>query len=147
LNVGLSVSRVGGSAQTRAMKQVAGRLRLDLAQFRELAAFAQFGTSDLDRSTVAQLERGQRTTEILKQGQWEPISMEKQVMTLFAVTQGHMDDVTVPQVQSWEKGFVKFMDMNHPEIGAAIAKEKAISDATQTALRSAIADYKKTVSA
>ncbi|MBI4297438.1 MAG: F0F1 ATP synthase subunit alpha [Chloroflexi bacterium] len=144
LNVGLSVSRVGGSAQTRAMKQVAGRLRLDLAQFRELAAFAQFGTSDLDRATVAQLERGQRITEVLKQDQWVPMPMERQVMVLFAVTQGFMDDVPVAKVQAWEAAFHRYMEMNRPELGRKVAQEKALSEETQGVMRKAIEEFKKT---
>ena len=114
MNVGLSVSRVGGAAQSRAMKKVAGRLRLDLAQFRELAAFAQFGTADLDAATRRQLERGQRITEILKQPQYEPASLEQQVSIIYAAISGFMDDVPVANVAEFEAGFHKYMQTNHP---------------------------------
>ncbi|MBI4300474.1 MAG: F0F1 ATP synthase subunit alpha, partial [Chloroflexi bacterium] len=144
INAGLSVSRVGGAAQTRAMKQVAGRLRLDLAQFRELQAFAQFGTSDLDRATRAQLERGLRITEVLKQGQYVPMPVGKEVDILFAVTNGFLDDVAVDKIGAWEEGFQRFMDSNHPDIAKHINDEKVISDSTAEALRSAITEFKKT---
>ena len=108
VNVGLSVSRVGGAAQTKAMKQVAGTLRLDLAQFRELAAFAQFG-SDLDKSTLAQIERGKRMVELLKQGQYVPMSMVEQVTVLFAATQGFIDDIPVESVRKFEEEILRYM--------------------------------------
>ncbi len=146
MNVGLSVSRVGGSAQTKAMKKVAGRLRIDLAQYREMSTFAQFGTQDLDRATKQQLDRGERITEILKQGQYVPMPMEDQVMILYAVTNGHLDDVPVAAIRSTEDAFHRFMETNHPEIGKSIAAEKAISDATEEALQKAIAEFKQTVS-
>ena len=145
LNVGLSVSRVGGKAQTTAMKKVAGALRLDLAQFRELAAFAQFGTGDLDKATLARLQRGQRITEILKQPQYEPMPLEKQVMVLYAVTNGHMDDVPVEKVKDFEIAFYRFMDSSHPEVGRAIAQEKKISPSVEEDLKAAIQEFKKTV--
>ncbi|MDP2936458.1 MAG: F0F1 ATP synthase subunit alpha [Dehalococcoidia bacterium] len=145
LNVGLSVSRVGGKAQTTAMKKVAGALRLDLAQFRELAAFAQFGTGDLDKATLARLQRGQRITEILKQPQYEPMPLEKQVMVLYAVTNGHMDDVPVEKVKDFEIAFYRFMDSSHPEVGRAIAQEKKISPSAEDGLKAAIQEFKKTV--
>src|SRR5579883_993818 len=116
VNTGLSVSRVGGSAQTRAMRQVAGSLRLDLAQFRELAAFAQF-SSDLDKATQNRIERGRRVQEILKQPQYQPVPVEKQVMIIFAATNGYLDDVPVDKVSDWETAFYRYMDANHPEIG------------------------------
>ena len=119
INVGLSVSRVGSSAQTPAMKQVAGSLRLDLAQFRELAAFAQF-SSDLDRATKARIDRGQRLTEILKQPQYRPVPVEKQVMIIFAATNGYLDSTPVDKVGEWEAAFYRYMDANHPEIGQEI---------------------------
>jgi F-type H+-transporting ATPase subunit alpha len=119
INVGLSVSRVGSSAQTRAMKQVAGSLRLDLAQFRELAAFAQF-SSDLDKATKARIDRGQRLTEILKQPQYRPVPVEKQVMIIFAATNGYLDSTPVDKVTEWEAAFYRYMDANHPEVGQAI---------------------------
>jgi len=145
LNVGISVSRVGGAAQTRAMKQVAGRLRLDLSQFRELAAFAQFGASDLDASTRAQLDRGQRIVEVLKQAQYVPMPLEKQVQILFAVVNGHMDQVPIDKVEAFERAFQRYMDTAHPEINERIAKEKALSDETTQVLRQAIEDFKKNV--
>jgi F-type H+-transporting ATPase subunit alpha len=145
LNVGISVSRVGGKAQTRAMRQVAGKLKLDMAQFRNLAAFAQFA-SELDRTTRAQLELGLRITEVLKQPQFQPVPLEKQVMILFAVTNGYLEDVPVERVQQWEAEFYRFMDSAHPEIGRTILQEKALSDDTIAALRAAIEAFKRTVS-
>src|SRR5437762_1267687 len=121
IKVGLSVSRVGSSAQSRAMKQVAGSLRLDLAQFRELAAFAQF-SSDLDRATKARIDRGQRLTEILKQPQYRPVPVEKQVMIIFAATNGYLDSTPVDKVGEWEAAFYRYMDANHPEIGQEIVE-------------------------
>ena len=143
INSGLSVSRVGGSAQIKAMKQVAGTLRLDLAQYRELAAFAQFA-SDLDKATKAQLDRGQRLTELLKQGQYSPLSVEKQVMALYLGTKGYLDDVAVKDVVRCEKEFLGFMDTAHPEIGADILSNKKITDDTEAALKKAIAEFKDT---
>ena len=146
MNVGLSVSRVGGSAQTKAVKKVTGRLRLDLAQYREMSTFAQFGTADLDRATRAQLELGQRITEVLKQTQYAPVPLEKQVMILYAVTNGYLDDVPVNSVSSAEHEFHRFMETNHPEIGKAIASEKDLSGDTEEALKKAITEFKQTVS-
>ncbi len=146
MNVGLSVSRVGGSAQTKAMKKVAGRLRIDLAQYREMATFAQFGTADLDKTTRAQLDRGQRTTEVLKQPQYVPMSLEKQVMILYAVTNGYLDDVPVDKISPLEEAFLRFMESNHPGVGKAIASEKALSDKTEEALKNAITQFLPTVS-
>jgi F-type H+-transporting ATPase subunit alpha len=145
LNVGLSVSRVGGNAQTRAMRQVAGRLRLDLAQYRELAAFAQFGASDLDRATRAQLERGQRITEVLKQPQYAPMPIEKQVMILYAVVNGYLDDVPVDRVKAFEDSFHRFMESAHPQIGEKIISEKVLSAETEEVLKAAIVEFKQTV--
>ncbi|MBX6771553.1 MAG: F0F1 ATP synthase subunit alpha [Chloroflexi bacterium] len=145
VNVGLSVSRVGSAAQIRAMKQVAGRLRLDYAQYRELAAFAQFG-SDLDKATQAQLERGARITEIFKQPQYEPMPVAQQVASIWAVTNGYMDDVPVARIREFESGFLKFLTSNHPEILQTIETEKALSDATIEALKRAIGEFKQTVS-
>jgi F-type H+/Na+-transporting ATPase subunit alpha len=145
LNVGISVSRVGGAAQIRAMRQVAGRLRGDLAQFRELQAFAQFG-SDLDRVTKAQIDRGQRITEVLKQPQYQPMVVEKQVMIIYAVTSGFLDDVPVDRVRAFETAFHRFMESTHPEIGEAIARDKKMSDETIEALRAAIQEFKNTTS-
>ncbi len=143
LNVGLSVSRVGSSAQTKAMKQVAGRLRLELAQYRALAAFAQFGTSELDQATRDQLERGRRVTEILKQGQYSPMEIEKQVMILYAAINGYLDDVAVEQLTAFEADFHRFMESGHHEIGVTIAREKDISAETEDALKAAIEEFKR----
>ncbi len=143
LNVGLSVSRVGGDAQTRAMRKVAGRLRLDLAQYRSLAAFAQFGTSELDQATRDQLERGRRITEVLKQGQYSPMSMEQQVIILFAAINGYLDDVPIDKLAAFEADLHKSMEISHKDVCSAIAKEKDISAATETALRAAIDAFKQ----
>ncbi len=143
LNIGLSVSRVGSAAQTKAMKQVSGRLRLELAQYGELSAFAQFGTAELDKATRAQLERGQRITEILKQLQYVPVSLEKQVMILYAAINGYTDDVAVDKVVVFETDFHRFMGANHPEIGETIAREKEITAETEEALKAAILEFKQ----
>ncbi len=145
LNVGLSVSRVGSAAQTRGMKQVAGRLRLELAQYRELAAFAQFGTSELDQATRDQLERGRRITEVLKQGQYSPMSVEKQVMMMYVAINGYLDDIAVDRAGAFETDFHRFMEANHPEIGGAIDKEKDISAETEEALKAAILEFKQSM--
>jgi len=141
VNAGISVSRVGGNAQIKAMKQVAGRLRLDLAQYRELEAFAQFG-SDLDAATQRQLARGQRTVEILKQPQYQPMPVEQQIMIIFAVTNGLLDDVDVKELRVWEQGFHAYVAAQHPEIGEEIRTKKALSDDLQGRLRKAIEEYK-----
>ncbi len=143
LNVGISVSRVGGKAQVKAMRQVAGKLKLEMAQYRELAAFAQFG-SDLDRATRAQLERGMRIQEVLKQPQYEPVPLDHQVMILFAVTNNYLDDVPVEKVREFEMAFRRFMDTRHPEVGQAIMRDLALSDMTIQQLRSAIEEFKAT---
>ena len=142
VNAGISVSRVGGSAQIKAMKKVAGRLRLDLAQFRELEAFAQFG-SDLDAATQRQLSRGERTVEILKQGQYAPLPVEDQVMVIYAVTQGFLDDVEVNRMQAWETSFLEFMHTAHKSVGEAIRDEKVMSEETDKELRTAIEQHKR----
>jgi F-type H+-transporting ATPase subunit alpha len=148
VNVGLSVSRVGSSAQTRAMRQVAGTLRLDLAQFRELAAFAQFA-SDLDKATKSRIDRGNRLTEILKQPQYQPVPVEKQVMIIYAATNGYLDDVPIDQVSAWETAFYRFMEANHPEIGETIIEKSVkardkMSDNLLKQLNAAIEEFKKT---
>jgi F-type H+-transporting ATPase subunit alpha len=143
VNVGLSVSRVGSNAQTRAMRRVAGRLRLELAQYRELAAFAQFGTSELDQATREQLERGQRITEVLKQGQYTPMSMEKQVLIMYAAINGYLDDVAVNQLTVFETDFHRFVETNHPEIISIITKERDISDTTEESIKAAINEFKQ----
>ena len=144
MNVGLSVSRVGGSAQTKAMKKVAGRLRIDLAQYREMATFAQFGTADLDKTTRAQLDRGQRITEVLKQPQYVPMSLEKQVMILYAVTNGYLDNIPVDKISALEEAFHRFMETNHPDVGKAIASQKALSDKTEETLKDSITQFLQT---
>ena len=146
VNPGLSVSRVGGAAQTRAMKQVAGKMKLELAQFRELAAFAQFG-SDLDPATQRQLDRGQRITEILKQSQYQPVALEKQVMVFYAVTNNYLDKVPQDKVKAWEEAFVRYMDASHPNIGRAIAAAKKLDDTTTEGLKLAIQDFNATFGA
>ncbi|MCH7705814.1 MAG: F0F1 ATP synthase subunit alpha [Chloroflexi bacterium] len=145
VNVGLSVSRVGGAAQRRAMRRVAGRLRLDLAQYRELVTFAQFGTADLDRATREQLERGQRISEVLKQPQYKPLSMEKQVTIMYAVINGHMDEVPISRVQEWETGFHQYLEANTPQILEKITTTNELDDDTEKALVDAIGAYKQTV--
>src|SRR2546421_1751408 len=141
VNVGLSVSRVGGNAQIKAMKQVAGRLRLDLAQYRELEAFAQFG-SELDPATQKQLARGARVVEVLKQPQYQPMPVDQQVIVIFAVTSGLIDDVAVPQIKEWEKGLLEFMGAQHPEMADEIRTRKALSDDLSARLKKAIEEYK-----
>ena len=127
INVGLSVSRVGGNAQTKAMKKVAGSLRLDLAQYRALAAFAQF-SSDLDKTTQAQLTRGERMVEILKQDQYEPVQLSRQIMIIYAGTKGYLDDLPAIDIRSFEKEFLDFMEKEYPDVGHEIEKSKLISD-------------------
>ncbi|HEY3340393.1 MAG TPA: F0F1 ATP synthase subunit alpha [Anaerolineae bacterium] len=143
ISVGLSVSRVGGDAQTRAMKQVAGRLKLELAQFRELQAFASFG-SDLDKATLAQLERGRRLTELLKQKQYEPRSLAAEVSAIFAATNGFLDDVPVNKVVAWEAAFISYMDSANPDIVNTILTEKRLSDDTSARLKTAIESFNRT---
>src|SRR5213082_3088795 len=142
ISTGLSVSRVGGAAQIKAIRQVAGRLRLDLTQYRELAAFAQFA-SDLDKRTRDQLERGKRMTELLKQNQYEPMPIAQQVIVLFAGTNGYLDDVAVDGVQAFQKELLRFLSSSHPDIERAIAKDKALSEQNEKALRSATDEFKK----
>jgi F-type H+-transporting ATPase subunit alpha len=141
VNVGISVSRVGGNAQTKAMKKVAGSLRLDLAQYRELAAFAQFG-SDLDKATQRQLTRGARMVEILKQDQYVPMAMEKQVAIIFAAGDGALDDVALDDVREWEQGFQTFLDEHHAGVLHAIEQSGALADDTLEHLKAAITEYK-----
>ncbi len=143
INVGISVSRVGGNAQIKAMKQVAGRMRLDLAQYRELEAFATFG-SELDRASQAQLERGARVVEILKQPQYDPMPVGRQVTMIFAITQGFMDDVAVEDIKRFLSEFLDYMESRHPEIGKAIDEQGALSDDLTKALEEAIRDFRLT---
>ncbi len=142
INVGLSVSRVGGNAQTKAMKQVAGTLRLALAQYRELAAFAQLST-DLDKATKDQLTRGERMVEILKQDIFQPISFERQVMIIFAGNEGLLDDVPLPRVKHFEKGLLEFLDKNYPDIEHEVREKKAFSDDAKKKLTQAINKFKQ----
>lgn len=142
LNVGISVSRVGSAAQIKAMKKVAGKLRLDVAQFRELEAFAQFG-SDLDEKTRQQIERGRRTIEILKQGQYEPMSVENQVAIIYAVTNGFLDEVEVEKVQSWERDFHKYLESSQKEVLKLIADKKELSEEVVEKLEKAIREFKE----
>jgi F-type H+/Na+-transporting ATPase subunit alpha len=145
INIGLSVSRVGFSAARRAMKQVGSTLKLELAQYRELAAFAQFGTSDLDAATVRQIERGRRLTELMKQPQYSPVPFDHQVMSIFAAVNGHMDDVPVEKIRSYEANLYQFMDSNHPEIGEELNKEWQISPELEEKMKSAVTEFKQTV--
>jgi len=146
VNVGISVSRVGGAAQTKAMRQVAGRLKLDMASFRELAAFAQFG-SDLDKATQSQLNRGRRMQEILKQPQYQPVSLEHQVITIFAGTNGYADEVPVENIRDWEVALTKYFDTSHPDIVKDIVIERKITEANEAKLREALASFKATYQA
>jgi F-type H+-transporting ATPase subunit alpha len=143
INVGISVSRVGGDAQTRAMKQVASRLRLDMAAYRDLAAFAQFG-SDLDKATQAQLNRGLHLQEILKQPQYVPMSLANQVIEIFAGTQGYTDGIPVDRMDDWEIAFLRFIETSHPEVVKTIADEKQLSTETEELLRKVIDEFMKT---
>jgi F-type H+-transporting ATPase subunit alpha len=140
INVGNSVSRVGGSAQVKAMKSVAGRLRLDLAQFRELAAFAQFG-SDLDKATQSMLSRGQRLTEILKQHQYAPLAMEKQVVIIFAATNGFLDDYPVPEGRRYESELYSFLDTRHGALLKDIAEKKDLKGEITDRLKAALTEF------
>ena len=146
INAGLSVSRVGSAAQTKAMRSVAGSLRLDLAQYSELVTFAQFGTSDLDAATLQQLERGQRSTEILKQGINAPLSVEEQVVSLYALSNGFLDDVEVEKVLTFEKEFLAFMRSNHNDILSEISSSGEISDSVEAKLKESINEFKTNVS-
>jgi F-type H+-transporting ATPase subunit alpha len=143
VNVGLSVSRVGGDAQTKAFRQVAGRLRLDMAAFRELAAFAQFG-SDLDKATQSQLNRGQHLQEILKQPQYQPLSLENQVIVIFAGTRGYSDNVSLDRMRQWETSLLRYMETSNPEIGKSISEEKRITSETEEKLIKALESFMAT---
>src|SRR5581483_2271893 len=140
INVGISVSRVGGSAQIKAMRRVAGRLRLDLAQYRELEAFAAFA-SDLDAATKRQLDRGARTVEVLKQGQYQPMPVEQQVMIIYAVTNGFIDDVPTGEVRNWERGFLEFMATKFPQVGEGLRTGKVLTKEIEADLKRAIGEY------
>jgi len=142
VNVGLSVSRVGGSAQIKAMRQVAGTLKLELAQYRELAAFAQFG-SDLDKATQAQLNRGQRLVELLKQGQFSPLPFSKQILIIFAGTSGALDDLPVDQVRDFEKGLYEYVDTTNPGMLRSIMEKKILDDGLKQDLGKVIKEFKQ----
>jgi F-type H+-transporting ATPase subunit alpha len=141
VNVGLSVSRVGGNAQIKAMRQVAGTLRLDLAQYRELAAFSQFG-SDLDKATQAQLARGQRLTELLKQGQYAPLPFSKQILIIYAGTQGLLDDMKVDQLRDFEKGLYEYVDASNAGLLRSIEEKKVLDDDLRKQMTDTIKGYK-----
>ena len=142
INVGLSVSRVGGNAQVKAMRQVAGTLRLELAQYRELAAFAQFG-SDLDKASQHQLNRGRRLTEILKQGQFVPIPVERQILAIFAGTNGYLDDLDVSLLRPFEDELIRFMDHTHPDLLGQIREKKMLDDGLRGAMQAALKEFKE----
>jgi len=141
INVGISVSRVGGSAQIKAMRQIAGTLRLDMAQYRDLAAFAQFG-SDLDKASLAQLNRGKHLVEILKQGQFQPLAVEKQVVIIFAGTQGYLDDLPVEQVRKFEEELYRFVDNAHRPLWAKIIEKKVLDDELRNQIHAVIKEFK-----
>jgi F-type H+-transporting ATPase subunit alpha len=143
INVGISVSRVGGNAQIKAMRQVAGSLRLDMAQFRELAAFAQFGADQLDKVTQAQLQRGQRLTEVLKQDQFAPLSVEKQVLVLYVATSGGLDNIPVGEVRRFEKEFVQFAETSYAGVLKDIATKKALDDGIKATIKTALDGFKE----
>jgi F-type H+-transporting ATPase subunit alpha len=143
VNAGLSVSRVGGAAQIKAMRQVAGRLRLELANFRSLAAFAQFG-SDLDAATKAQIDRGQRLTEVLKQNQYQPMPVQEQVAIIWAATNGYLDDVAVEDIRGFEAGLLESLRATRSDLLKTIETEGAISDETGEALKRAVTEFKQT---
>jgi F-type H+-transporting ATPase subunit alpha len=143
VDVGISVSRVGGSAQVRAMRQVAGKLRMDMAAYRELAAFALM-SSDLDKATQAQLTRGQRMQEILKQPQYEPMSLENQVIVLFAGTNGYADNVPVEKMKKWEVEILRYLSNSHPELAMDIAANQRITEENEKKLREALVSFQAT---
>ena len=147
VNVGLSVSRVGGAAQTRAIRRVAGRLRLDLAQYSELATFAQFGTADLDRETRAQLERGQRSIEILKQPQYQPLSMGRQAVIFYALNNGYLDEVPIPQCRAFEEQLRRYMETANPEMEGQITEAGDITPEIEEVLKKALEEFKATFAA
>ena len=142
INVGISVSRVGGNAQIKAMRQIAGSLRLDLAQYRSLAAFAQFG-SDLDKVSQAQLSRGQRLVEILKQGQYAPLTVEKQVIVIYAATSGYLDSLEVADCLPFEQGLLRFIENSHPSLGKKIADKKQLDDSLKAELNKVLDEFKE----
>jgi F-type H+-transporting ATPase subunit alpha len=140
INVGISVSRVGGSAQIKAMKAVAGRIKLELAQYREMAAFAQFA-SDLDKVTRDQLERGARLVEILKQGQYVPQSVEKQIVVIYAATKGYVDRLEIGQIAAYEKGLQDFVEKKYPQVYETLRAKKQLDEATEGTLKKALDEF------
>jgi F-type H+-transporting ATPase subunit alpha len=146
LNVGISVSRVGSAAQTKAMKKVAGPLKLDLAQFRELAAFAQFA-SDLDKATRDQLTRGEKISEVIKQPQYQPLPVEKQVVILWVVTNGFLDDVPTAKIRDFEQGFYRFLETEQPTVLTTLAAKPELTDDIVNSLRTATTQFKETFAA
>jgi F-type H+-transporting ATPase subunit alpha len=146
VDAGISVSRVGGNAQIKAMKQVAGPLRLSLAQYRELEAFAQFG-SDLDPATQRQLARGARLVEVLKQPQYQPVPVEKQVVIIYAVTNGYLDEIPVPQIRKWEEDFIAYLEASHPKVLGDIRTKKAFDDDLTNRLKNALTTFQSMFSA
>jgi F-type H+-transporting ATPase subunit alpha len=144
INVGISVSRVGGNAQTKAMKKIAGSLRLDLAAYRELEAFAQLGT-ELDKATQSQLDRGARLVELLKQPQYRPFAMEREVMVIYAGTQGYLDDVPLPRVQEFQSAFLSYVDSSVPALPKDLAAKKEMTPDLETQLKQALSDFKSKV--
>jgi F-type H+-transporting ATPase subunit alpha len=145
VNVGLSVSRVGGAAQTRAIRRVAGSLRLDLAQYRELATFAQFGTADLDAATRAQLARGQLATEVLKQPQYQPLSLAQEVTVLFAVNAGLIEDLPLDRCGPFQEGLLRYMSSSHPDVLESIASTGDLTTEIEAQLTEAINSFKSTM--
>src|SRR5262249_34484985 len=143
INVGISVSRVGGNAQIKAMRQVAGTLRLDMAQYRDLAAFAQFGSDQLDKATQAQLARGQRLTEVLKQDQYVPLPVEKQVLLIYVATSGAADGVPVSEVRRFEREVLQFVESSHGGMLKAIAEKKALDDGIKADIKKAADAFKE----
>jgi F-type H+-transporting ATPase subunit alpha len=146
INVGNSVSRVGGSAQIKAMRQVAGSLRLDLAQYRELAAFAQFG-SDLDKQTLSQLNRGKRLVEILKQPQYEPLPVEQQVIVIYAATNGYLDAVAIEDVRAYETQLFQFLESRRPQLLSSLTEKKQITDEIKAELNQSLKEFGETFAA
>ena len=143
MNVGISVSRVGGSAQIKAMRQVAGSLKLDLAQYRELAAFAQFG-SDLDKATQAQLNRGQRLVEVLKQNQFSPLPFSKQILIIFAGTNGYLDDLAIDQLRDFEGELYKYVETSNPGLLRSIMEKKILDDNLKAEMARVVKEFKET---
>ena len=146
INVGNSVSRVGGSAQIKGMRQVAGSLRLDLAQYRELAAFAQFG-SDLDKQTLSQLNRGKRLVEILKQPQYQPLPVEQQVIVIYAATNGYLDAVAVEDVRAYETQLFQFLESRRPQLLSSLTEKKQITDEIKAELNQSLKEFGETFAA